>query len=96
MKGTVRTNMNLRCINPKHLIVQVQEEPKETESGFLLRDEDILPNQLCTALWVGKDVPKVKAGDTVLVSRYGGADLPKEYGKDLVRIESRRVYAIIR
>lgn len=87
--------MNLRCIKPSQLIVQIQEEPKE-QGGIILRDEDILPNQLCTAMWAGKDVPKVKVGDTVLVSRYGGADLPKEFGRDLVRIEARRVYAVIR
>jgi co-chaperonin GroES (HSP10) len=87
--------VNLRPLRPSQLIIQVEEEETQV-NGIFIPEDSILPNQIARAVSVGKDVPKIKEGDRVLVSRYGGFDLPKECGERMVRIEGRRVYAVIR
>ena len=82
-----------------HIVVEMPDVAKETESGIIksesmLKEERDKRDGHAKVVAVSQEVKNVKVGDTVLYGKYSGTELAHE-GKDYLIMKESDIYAIV-
>lgn len=85
--------MKLTPLADRIVLKQIEAEEK-TASGIILPDSAKEKPSEGKVVAVGKDVKEVKAGDTVLYSKYGPTEV-KVDGEDLLVVKEEDILAIV-
>lgn len=77
----------------ERVLVKRFEAEKKTASGIIIPTQAKEKPQMAEVVAVGKDVDGVKAGDKVLLKKYGGHEVKLE-GEDYLILEAEDLLAV--